>query len=367
MSKRTNRKTGHPVLFGAFFLGLNTALIALVLNKVFHGPSRSARNALTMTLLEPSATKWIPPLFLGKQMTEQIRSAGIRKAAGIGEMPDGASEFGREEKVISSDIDWSLYSDGIRIEEYKGRTYNAHIMLVKDPSRLYLALSSYSGFSESLPGKRLHIMMKEEGASAGINAGAFNDDGTAGPHVGAVPAGLIIHEGKICSDCNKEMVPEHGFCGFNKEHKLVAASSMSAEEAKQQGIQEGCEFGPVLIRDKKINSAVYAGNSGYNPRTAIGQRPDGTVILLCVDGRQAGSLGATYKDLTDIMTAYGACNAVNLDGGSSTAMFYHDENGKYGERGQIRMISSYSVMQSIPRRMPTFWMVRPTKGGAYDG
>ena len=338
----------------------------MMLNKIFNGPSRSAKNALTMTLLEPSATKWIPPLFLGKKAVDRIRKAGINKTANISDSLNTIDEFNNNYKLISADIDWNLYPDGIKIEKYKGRTYDAHIMLVNDPARLYLALSSYSGFSESVPGKRLHIMMEEEKASAGINAGAFNDDGSAGAHVGSIPAGLIIHEGKVYSNTLKEMVPEQGFCGFNKDHILIVASNMSEEEALEKNILEGCEFGPILIQNNKINHSVYSGNSGYNPRTAIGQRKDGTVILLCVDGRQAGSFGATYKDLIDIMTAYGAYNALNLDGGSSSAMFYRDETGLYGERGHIEMISSYSVMQSIPRRMPTFWMVKPLKGECHD-
>ena len=66
-------------------------------------------------------------------------------------------------------------------------------------------------------------------------------------------------------------------------------------------------------------------NSGYNPRTAIGQLSDGTVIFVCIDGRQMGSLGGTYSDLINIMVEYGAVNACNLDGGSSTLMWYEDQ------------------------------------------
>lgn len=338
-----------------FDSGLLALLGLSVIYKVFHGPSRSARNALTMTLLEPSATKWIPYVFLGKETVEQIRNEGKRN---LRYTTDTEIPITFPDNTKDCD-EWISCPDGIRIEEYKGKTYNAHIMLVRDPSRLYLGLSSYSGFRESVPGKRLHLAIEEEKASAAVNAGAFNDDGTGEAYVGSVPAGLTIHGGKVVSDVNREMVPEQGFCGFNKDYKLIVASEMSAAEATRQNITEGCEFGPVLICNGEINQDAYAGHSGYNPRTAIGQRPDGTVILVCADGRQAGSIGATYKDLIDIMTGYGAVDACNLDGGSSTVMFYRDECGKYGEAGNVKMINSYSVMQSIPRRMPTFWMVKP--------
>ena len=99
--------------------------------------------------------------------------------------------------------------------------------------------------------------------------------------------------------------------------------------------------------------------SGWNPRTAIGQRADGAVIFVCIDGRQAGSVGGKYADVIDIMLEYGAVNACNLDGGSSTVMMYRDTYGRYGEAGEVRMMNSYSLLQKDPRRMPNFWMVRP--------
>ena len=102
-----------------------------------------------------------------------------------------------------------------------------------------------------------------------------------------------------------------------------------------------------------VNEEAYNTNSGFNPRTVIGQRADGTVIFLCVDGRQAGSLGATYGDTIDIMVEYGAVNACNLDGGSSTVMLLRDENG------QVQFVNNVSLLQEDPRRMPTAFMVRP--------
>ena len=101
-----------------------------------------------------------------------------------------------------------------------------------------------------------------------------------------------------------------------------------------------------------MNQEVYSGNSGYNPRTAMGQRQDGAVIFVCADGRQAGSIGATYKDIIDILQEYGAYNACNMDGGSSSIMYYRNT------AGEVNMINSYSVLQSEPRRMPDFWMVK---------
>lgn len=91
----------------------------------------------------------------------------------------------------------------------------------------------------------------------------------------------------------------------------------------------------------------------------VGQREDGAVIFVCIDGRQPSSKGGEYADIIDIMVEYGAVNACNMDGGSSTVMMYRDTYGKYGTAGQVQMINSYSLLQAEPRRMPDFWMVRP--------
>ena len=66
--------------------------------------------------------------------------------------------------------------------------------------------------------------------------------------------------------------------------------------------------------------------SGINPSTAIGQREDGAVLMLCIDGRQLRSIGASFADIRDVMLDFGAVNACSLDGGSSTVMYY---NGEY--------------------------------------
>ena len=150
-----------------------------------------------------------------------------------------------------------------------------------------------------------------------------------------------------------------GFAGFNKDNILIVGSSMTAAEAADLEIRDGCAAGPVLIINGKPVTAVYDGTSGYNQRTAIGQRSDGTVIFVCVEGRTADSLGATYADLIDIMMEYEAVNACAMTGGSSSNMLYRDTEGRYGTKGQTRMFNPYPIGTTSLGRRPTFWMVSP--------
>ena len=332
----------------------------LILGQIFNGPSVTARNVLTMSLLEPSGTKWIPPIFLSDEVLDEIKNGSSGS-----ELPDifnpGMIQINTGNSLSNSD-EWKNHPDGVRIERISGATFDAHIMIIRDPSKVYMATST-ENFSKDIPGLRITEAIEREGAIAAINAGAFYDNGTSNPVVGSVPEGLVIAGGKVVWNRVEMGVPENGFVGFNKDNVLVVAHSMTANKAMELNIRDGCCFGPVLIMNGQVNEKVYNGNSGWNPRTAIGQRADGAVIFVCIDGRQANSLGGTYRDVINIMQEYGAVNACNLDGGSSSVMLYRDNQGLYGEAGKVQMINNYSVLQAEPRRMPNFFMVAPSKEG----
>ncbi|MBQ7002149.1 MAG: phosphodiester glycosidase family protein [Oscillospiraceae bacterium] len=346
-----------------FFLLLLTvvllvfAALVLVLNLVFNGPSIAAQEKLTMTLIEASATKWVPALFIGDERVAEIRKSVDQ------ELPQEVSSptkvvIQKGSAINTNSDEWANDPDGIRIEHISGETYNAHVMIVRDPSRVYMGTSTEK-FSTAIPGKRITEVMNENpDVVAAINAGAFNDDGTAGSHVGSTPLGLVMSNSK-CVWTSGSQPGLEGFAGFTEDNILVVSQkNLSKAKAEELKIRDGCCFGPALIMDGDINQEAYNNKSGYNPRTAIGQRADGAVIFVCIDGRQTSSLGGTYADVINIMVEYGAINACNMDGGSSSVMMYRDTTGKLGTAGEVSMINNYSLLQSEPRRMPNFWLVR---------
>ena len=347
-----------------FFLVLFT-VIALILvaaclaaNLIFNGPSPAARDILTMTLLEPSGTKWIPGLFMDAQTLNSIRT---RDDSNLKDEFSNTSEIviNKDAAISAGTDEWANSPDGIRFESHSGDTYNAHIMIVRDPSKVYLGTST-ENFSTSIPGTRIDDQIETDGAIAGVNAGAFFDNGTSDPSVGSVPEGLVYSKGVCKWTTGSPPNGIKGFAGFNKDNILVVAQdNLSKAQAEELNIRDGCCFGPVLIMNGEINQEAYNSNSGWNPRTAIGQRKDGAVVFVCIDGRQAGSAGGTYKDVIDIMIEYGVVNACNMDGGSSSIMVYRDTYGLFGEAGTVQVINSYSLLQERPRKMPTFWMVAP--------
>ena len=367
MPSKKKKKKGSGLLgriIRRFFLVLFTVVIlavaalVLVMNLVFNGPSPAARDKLTMSLIEASATKWVPALFIGEDTVAEIRES-VSDSGLDEDVTDTTKVIIQANNVITGNSnEWDSYPDGVRIERRSGDTYNAHIMIVRNPAQVYMGTSTEK-FSTAIPGKRItEVMAENPDVIAAINAGAFNDDGTASSYVGSTPLGLVMSNGSCVWTSGKQPGLE-GFAGFNEDNILVVSkTNLSQSEAENLKIRDGCCFGPVLIVNGEVNLEAYNNKSGFNPRTAIGQRADGAVIFVCIDGRQAGSLGGTYADIINIMQEYGAVNACNMDGGSSSVMMYRDTYGKLGTAGETVMVNNYSLLQSQPRRMPNFWMVR---------
>ena len=363
--KKNAKQTALMVLRRSLLVLVTVVLLlviglCLILNTIFHGPSQAGKEMLTMALLEASGTKWLPALFIGQDGVDEIRYQGNDQISIS--MPDRDITINTTPPSADSP-EWKNHPDGLYIEEVKGSTYNAYVMVIRDPSKVYMATST-DKFSMDIPGSRINDEIKKQGAIAAINAGAFYDNGTASKVVGSVPQGLVVAGGKVVWTSGE--APESGFAGFNEDNILVVDHTMTADRAMELKIRDGCCFGPALIINGTVNLEAYNSASGCNPRTAIGQRADGAVIFVCIDGRQAGSLGGTYADIINIMNKYGAVNACNLDGGSSTVMLYKDQQGLYKDDDSrqhfgddIVMINNYSLLQSEPRRMPTFFMVRP--------
>lgn len=212
-----------------------------------------------------------------------------------------------EEEILKRDKD-AIY----KLIPVSGKGYKGTLVAIYDASRVKLGVSKQLGVT----GQKISKMAQEQDALVAINASGFDDPNWMGN--GGNPSGIVIQNGKII-----HRGPATGFgggiIGFNQDNVLVLTRK-SGEEALKMGIRDAIQFGPFLIVNGQ--PAFMKGNGGWGiaPRSAIAQRKDGIVLFLVVDGRQTNTLGIDMVEMTKILQNYGAYNASNLDGGSSTAL-----------------------------------------------
>ena len=289
------------------------------------GPSPTARDLFVMSVRETSAMGWLANIYFTDEEIARIENkkevedfvdvdTSLIQIPKETQAPEGEQTPENQGPVPD---EWGLVDedgDGIILESVKGQGYSGYMMVVLDPSRVIVGSvpSSYGA-----RGYTVEEMVQKFDAVAGTNAGGFYDpDGTGN---GSIPDTMVVFDGKVYYANNGT---RQGFVGFDSNYILHVAQNITPKEIEEKDIRYGVCFGPVLIVN---GEPCQINTSGVNPRTAIGQRSDGAILMLVIDGRQVISMGATMQDLIDIMMDYGAVNACNLDGGSSTLMWYQGD------------------------------------------
>lgn len=227
-----------------------------------------------------------------------------------------------ERAVLERDSNHPEY----KLIDIKEKNYEGYLAVVYDASKIHTLVTKNLGST----GQYVTQMAENYGAVLAINGGGFEDENHNS--AGGNPLGLTFSYGKLVT--NKSYGGAGGLIGFDEDNKLVLGKMTSAQ-AKEKCIRDAVTCGPFLIMNGEASQVVGNGGWGNAPRTAIGQRRDGIVLMLVVDGRKIGMPGADMDDLIEIMQRYGAYNASALDGGTSTVMVenYHVINDPINASG----------------------------------
>lgn len=354
----TQKQTvGRRILLyiGRFFIWFFTTLLILFLGLyamlylVNKGPSPYVRDLFVVSVMESSAGPILAKMYLSNDEIRAIQEknstqdfaevtdttlvtiASKDRENAVPTNGQATSADGSVSDINPADPD----GDGIEIHEVHGQMYCGVMMVVNDPSRVKVAvIDSFGG-----NGLTLEDLIAKYDAVAGVNGGSYVDE--AGLGKGGTPEGIVISDGQLL---HGEPGGTYAVYGFTDENILVVGN-MTASAALDMGVRDAVSFGPALIVNGKAANFKGIG-SGLNPRTAIGQRADGAVLLLVIKGRQSDSMGAAMADLIEVMQEYGAVNAANLDGGMSSAMIYNGE----------KLVNNCTIRDS--RRMPTAFIVQ---------
>ncbi len=336
--KRSKKKTSK------FSIALIVVdVMVLICFFLAYGPFSFFRDYLVTTAMTTMNHRYFAYVLYSEEMVEKvlanntiIESDSPTDTSKINTKPvadTGTYESIYEEQVLKRDNKNDVY----KLVNISGSTWKGYMVVVYDASKLKLIFSKKFGGG----GEYLSTMAKNNNALVAMNAsGVFTKYGNRN-------TGTTILDGKI-KYVGKSINKGGGLIGFTKDNVLMLTKK-TASEAIKDGMDRAVEFGPFLIVNGQESEFKGNGGWGIANRSAIGQRQDGIVLLLCIDGRSKDSLGISMTELKDIFVRYKAYNAANLDGGGSSAMYV---NGKlvntpvgYGYSGE--------------RYLPNAWMVLP--------
>ncbi len=316
-------------------LGVTVAMLCIFLYGVMailvYGPSKTAKTQFVLSVQETSAIGFLANWFCSDEEIARIKEENSIKDTD--EVTDAELVQIDAESVEDEEV------PDIQVIDVKGATYRGKLMIVKDPARLFVG--TIDGFRQG-QGLVVSAIAQRYNAVAGINGGEFVDGETTWT---GMPIGLVMVNGKVV---NGDMSTVCHVTGITYDNKLVLGN-MNGTQAVEKNIRDcvsiASSIGPYLIINGEAQD-VSGISGGLNPRTAIGQTANGSILLLVVDGRQVNSMGASFSDLQDIMLKYGAVNASTMDGGTSTQMYYDGEviNTPYSPTG--------------PRSCPTAFLIQ---------
>ena len=315
--KKALNVIGKIFSFLGVTLGMIFIALVLTITLICHGPSESAKELFATTILETGQLKFLANVFLSKEELQEI----VDKNS----LQDMDAEV--DENLINTD--GNKEKELIEIHNVSGDGFEGTMMVVNDPAKISLATT----YPWSEYGKELGVIVDEAGAIAGVNGGIYYSSGNKGGR----PYGVTVSNGEI-QDITLGWSGLY-LIGFDENNllRIISLEGMnkSAVEkmVKEEKIRDAISFQEessdannhfvkLIINGEKRE--LSGKGSGQNPRTVIGQRKDGSVLILVTDGRgKNGHLGATASDLIEIMAEYGAVNAANVDGGSSSALYYN--------------------------------------------
>lgn len=322
-------------------------LLYSALTMIVRGPSETARELFVYSMKETSVGGILVDITMTRAEIEEMmgkKESGEDAEMLGGEITDPSKiviNLNKNDKTDSADTgnadagasdnntDNTTTDSGIETVPIKTDTYKGMLMIIKDPKRVFVGVPDEYGAGKV--GLSLRNMIRKYDAVGGTNAGGFYDYN--GMQQGGIPDGFVIKDSKILWGDNSQ---KYSICGFDRDG-ILYVGSMTARQALNAGVVDAVTFGPALIiNEEPVNSKHNLGVS-RNPRTAVGQRADGAILLLVIEGRSMSSFGATFDDLIEIFLRHGAVNATNLDGGYSSLMVYEGgdltmNSYAYGER-----------------------------------
>lgn len=329
------KKTRKVKAFLYSFVGSVLTAILLI-TFLLYGPIDFIRDTLVTSAMTTLSHKYFAQWFYDDQTIAEI----------LAKNSVGSLDSSTDKDQINKNESGMKASD-IKITDVSRNNFKGWMMEIPDPSWVRLGIPKSFGQK----GTKIANIITDYNAIAGMNAGGFADNNGHGN--GGTPVGMVIVDHEIIYNSSSTY---HNLIGFDDDDVLILGK-YTTSEIKAMKIRDAVEFTPALIINGEPAPISGNGGWGYAPRTAIGQKRDGTVLFLVIDGRSAVSFGATMRDILNIMLEFEAYNASNLDGGSSSVLVHNTEvlNNPSGSDadGQRFLPNAWLVIDPNDYKLPT--------------
>lgn len=302
------------IIFEIVFTGLT------ILPYGFYGPFKNFRNNVISILMGTGTKQYIAKIFFSDKEIAQILKDQSKASA--------TSVKTAKPKIIDVNPDKTTgitFIDDIKPTSGGGNYTNAYAILISDPKRVKVGVTDSLGYA----GQTTHDMSRKYNAVAAVNGGMFVDPAGNGP--GGTPSNVVISDGKIAYPTDSTKLDEKmdDVVSIDKDGNLKVGTNESPNELIARGVTEAVSSGPYLLKDGQDHiekGEIAERMGGPQPRTVIGQRADKTIIFLVIDGRHGFmKMGATLEEAQQLMKQLQAVNAVCMDGGGSSTMYYNGE------------------------------------------
>ena len=309
--KRNKKKWKRFIAFIMFELIFTIITAPFIL---LYGPFNNAKRIYVGSAMTTFNHQYLATMFLSKERINNILNSSDTQNQNL--------DYKNNNSVVEVN---GTHDNTMELYKFDNSKYNGYMLVVKDPKRVKVAYTS----SMYKKGQTTSEMAMQNNAVAAINGGAFVDTSSNSNWTGngGTPTGVIISNGKVVFSDLKTDNSKTECMAITKDGKMLAGK-YSLNELKALNVQEAVSFKPVLIKDGVPTTLSGSdGARGIAPRTAIGQRADGSIVMMVIDGRDLVSgLGCTITELQSLMLTKGECvTAINLDGGKSSTMYLNGQ------------------------------------------
>lgn len=284
---------------------------------LMYGPNPKFRNIFVTTAMNSMHHQYLAKIFFSDEEIQKILSSNyfvtIDEDANVDDIKIDTKEKTKykdkyEEELLTRDEG----NENYKIIDVNVGTASGYVVAIYNPKKVNLI--STKQFNVGGYGEKVTTMCDRYNGLVCINGGGFEDSGYGSD----IPTGIVIQDGKITWGKETADTARDNIIGMTKDGKLKLMANATANEALEANIHEALVFGPFLIVNGKTLD-IHGDPWGKAPRVAIGQRKDGVMMFVVIDGENYIN-GATLQDMVDILKRYGAYNAANLDGGQSASL-----------------------------------------------